>query len=275
MRIYDKDEIEELNAEPWQIELLHLNPSYVCWGPHEDYMYKEPGKGWDAPVFVDSWKKFDWDLDDLNECVNFYFEVVRDSEECSQCRGTGYNEQTKKIADSFYGYGPDDPEKWIYNITQDEVDALWGHNRLKGSFNEKPTPEQVNEWAKKGLGHDGINRWILIEVRAKRLGVYGTCPNCNGGSVYTVPNAHVNLVLWMLHPRKGCSRGVEIKNIQQDDVPSIMKFLKEAADRNAQRFKSIGELSRVLESPKGHVALEIDVKNECAKAYLARRLKHE
>ena len=43
-----------------------------------------------------------------------------------------------------------------------------------------PTPEQVNEWDMKGMGHDAINRSICVEVRAKELGVYGHCECCNG-----------------------------------------------------------------------------------------------
>jgi hypothetical protein len=31
-----------------------------------------------------------------------------------------------------------------------------------------------------------------------------------------------------LHPRKGCSRGVYIKNIQQTDISIIIEFLKSA-----------------------------------------------
>lgn len=130
MRVFDKDKSEELKAKSWQIELLHLNPRYTFWGPHEDYMAKEPGKGWDTPCFINSWKEFNdsWGLDELNECVNFYFEVVRDNQECSLCRGSGYNPETQKIADSFY-YGEN---KWVHKITQDEVDALWRYQSLKG-----------------------------------------------------------------------------------------------------------------------------------------------
>ena len=109
------------------------------------------------------------------------------------------------------------------------------------------TAEEVNAVNRRGAkhvgdlhSHDAINRNIMIEVRAKRLGVYGLCSKCNGrGSVYTEPHAHVNLVLWMLHPRKGCSRGIEIKNIKQKDLPKVFTYLTEAAKRNAQRFGRI------------------------------------
>jgi hypothetical protein len=59
------------------------------------------------------------------------------------------------------------------------------------------------------------------------------------GYVYTEDTAHVNLVLWLLHPRKGCSRGVEIQRIQQEDLPEVFEYLRKAADRNAERFSKI------------------------------------
>jgi hypothetical protein len=35
---FDAKELKRLNPEPWQVKMLELNPSYVCWGPGEDYM---------------------------------------------------------------------------------------------------------------------------------------------------------------------------------------------------------------------------------------------
>ena len=53
------------------------------------------------------------------------------------------------------------------------------------------------------------------------------------------PTAHVNLVLWLIHPRKGAGRGVEVKGIKKEDLPAIKAFLAEAARRNADRFKGV------------------------------------
>ncbi len=51
-----------------------------------------------------------------------------------------------------------------------------------------PSAEEVNAWERSGgMGHDTINHHLLIETRAKRLGVYGLCEHCAGeGS--TFPN---------------------------------------------------------------------------------------
>lgn len=314
---YERKEAERLNAEKWQFDLLRLNPSYVHWGPHEDYMCR-PGTeeppdpdedldddspfmklfaqrqrrdhGWEQRILYKTWKDHQVELDELNEVVNFYFSVERDSRRCRNCRGTGYHPDSFWVKDSFYEHSNPflkgkypSPEmlakygegfrkfceemqhqrEWHTNITQDEVDELLKHSRLydfthevvegKGWQPKKPavhpTADQVNRWARREpgpgiptclMGHDGINRSICIEQRCKRLGLPQTCPDCEGhGYIYTAPKAHVSLTYWLLHPRKGCSRGVEVKYIEREDLPKVFKFLREAAKRNAQRFSKV------------------------------------
>lgn len=53
-----------------------------------------------------------------------------------------------------------------------------------------PTAEEVNEWSRKGLGHDSINHWICTEARAKAKGVWGTCPICEGTGELWRNDAH-------------------------------------------------------------------------------------
>ena len=55
----------------------------------------------------------------------------------------------------------------------------------------------------------------------------------------------MNLIIWMIHPRKGASRGVEVNNIQQADLPAVFAFLSEAVTRNTGRFTKI--MTQVLE----------------------------
>lgn len=52
-----------------------------------------------------------------------------------------------------------------------------------------PFAEEVNAMDNRGgMGsHDAINRWILIETRAKRLGVYGKCQKCKGSGETKLP----------------------------------------------------------------------------------------
>jgi hypothetical protein len=50
-----------------------------------------------------------------------------------------------------------------------------------------PSTHEVNQWNQRGFGHDTINRWILTETRAKRLGVWGLCPKCEGRGTKKFP----------------------------------------------------------------------------------------
>lgn len=258
----DKAAIAALNAEPWMLDLLAINPEYVFWGPHEDYMWKE-GNGWDSRVLLAKWSDM-WSLDELNECVNFYFSVDRASKPCERCGQSGYNQETRRISDDFYAHSSRSGRGWADQITQDEVQALVDANRLWDFTREyvqgigwrakepfiAPSADEVNEWQRRQMGHDAINRWILIKARAKRLGVYGKCPECDGsGALFTEPSARVTLTLWMLHPRKGCSRGVEIQRVERDDLGAIYAWLREAAKRNAQRFELLPAVDAV--DPQG------------------------
>lgn len=253
----DLNDAAELRALPWMIRALKANPGYCGWGPHEDYMIRK-GDGWDSAQEFPSWNAFGpWGLDELNVCAGFYFEISRESKNCETCERTGLNPESRKVADAFYaldlprGSAARRAVQWSDAITQDEVEALVAKDRLtdftstwtpgegwkRDPNKPMPTAEQVNAWSRTGIGHDGFNRVILIETRCKRLGVWGHCSVCSGaGSIYTSETANLSLILWMLHPRKGASRGVEVKNIQEADLPAIQKWLGEAATQNAQRF---------------------------------------
>lgn len=240
---WDREELERLNAEPWMVELLEVNPDYPHWGPHEDYM-RNNRSGWSAPAAVPTWSDFGWTLDDMNEVVHFYFEVRRDSVECATCAGGGYHPEAQPVANSFYAQMNREGESWNDKIAEDEVLALWEAGRLRHDFKELPTAEQVNAWQRgRGLGHDAINRCTLIEARLKRLGLPKDCPTCDGhGYTFTEDAAHAGLVLWVIHPRKGASRGVEIERVDRADLPAIRAFLDAAARRNAARFARITKL---------------------------------
>lgn len=91
--------------------------------------------------------------------------------------------------------------RWCNDITQDEVDELVRKGRLHEFTHrwdratrtwirdrENPTAAAVNTWnASGGLGHDAVNRWILVEARARRLGVYGICLDCKGRGEQKIP----------------------------------------------------------------------------------------
>lgn len=115
-------------------------------------------------------------------------------DECPDCGGTGYNPETRQLANSFYDFGIPD-SGWYDKITSDEVQALLVFHRLlelthtltqKAGWQRRadchiPTAEEVNAWAREAtIGHDTINCGILVKTRAQRLGVWGFCPRCHG-----------------------------------------------------------------------------------------------
>jgi hypothetical protein len=293
----DVKEAEELGAKPWMLAALTLNPSYMGWGPHEDYMIQQEGRdyGWATNHFIETWADFKWEPDDFNVVANFYFHIDHESKICETCGGTGAHPDAQWVTESWYQHtspfttpdfreyqtkmimecfcGPSHVEgviprgqgpkselylamvdkygepfvehcmdtignggSWDSALTQDEVDALWEQKRLGLEFKEKPTAEDVNLWQKRShepghgfSGHDAINRSICCGVRLNRLSIPHYCETCKGtGSVYTVPEPRLELVLWMLHPRKGCGRAVVVKNIKEEEVKLAVQYLKKA-----------------------------------------------
>ena len=127
------------------------------------------------------------------------------SQECKCCGGTGLNDATRKLDNDWYSFDNENrillpngrsynDNAWSHHITEVEIKALIESSRLTdftsvfipGKGWEKkipeyiPTPEEVNEWSKNGMGHDAINRWVCVKARAKHLGVYGKCKICKG-----------------------------------------------------------------------------------------------
>jgi hypothetical protein len=237
--IDESKELANLKAEPWMLEALSLNPGYVHWGPHEDYMSRDDSS-WESRVIVPDWPSFEFDLNELNEVVNFYFSIERSAKNCPACKGDGLNEATRAIQERWFNY-QNEGDGWEDKLTDVEVKALWDHGRLPVTLSEIPSAEEVNQHFKtEPLGHDAINRWICVEARARHQGVYGSCPDCEGkGYFFTEDEGRLALTLWVLHPRKGCSRGVMIERLSQDEFEQARTYLREAAERNADRFSKV------------------------------------
>jgi len=259
VRKYDeteKEELVELNASPWQIKLLKMNPEYNYWGNFEDYMSTKDSGQWSEPIEINSASEL-WEQDELNMVANFYFDVSRASCNCEECEQTGYNRETKKLSQDWYSFDNEDyrpnPYKsnaiynnnaWQHHLAQVEVDALWKDGRLSSSFKEQPTAQEVNEWnLKEIMGHDAINQYICVKARAEDQGVYGLCEKCNGkGYIYESDTPTISLQLWMLHPRKGSSRGLFLRDFKREEVRDILKYLYEARERNMAQFSKVPDV---------------------------------
>jgi len=243
---YEKEEAKKIKAPDWMLEQLKLNPEYVSWGVYEDYM--TGGEGWTKAIIVDKWQDLNIGLDELNEVVDFYFEVEKPSRDCDGCESTGYNSKTLELSNNFYSHSSSTGKGWNSEITQEEMEMLIKKQRLGNPLREvMPSLEAINN-ANRTIGggnflynHDAINRMLLIEFRAKKLGIFGKCRECHGeGSIYTGP-CRLSLTLWLIHPRKGASRGVLVKEIQEDELEKVYNFLHEADLRNEMRFSKVEE----------------------------------
>lgn len=170
----------------------------------------------------------------------------------------GFLQRKPGSVPEWFAFGGPDQEAqqqaWRDKITVDECQALVDEGRLRSythDFNpeahgaERWTPKpnldmeeltkkvnEANAPGAKGFGHDAINEHILIHARAKRL--YGLsaeecrCPRCKGeGYVRTGPD-RLYLYVWMAHPRKGATRGIDIKSVQPEDLPEVKAWLREA-----------------------------------------------
>jgi hypothetical protein len=222
---------------------------YTGWGPGEDAMYKE-GDWWTDTQYVTADEFVEgWGVDHLNIIVDFYFGKTCDSEGCKACDSSGYNPETKKISDDFYDFAHTGG-KWCHKITQDEVEELVRHGRLGAKWDkaknegyfpegEMPTADEINAKNVPGaraMGHDAINRWILIETRAKRLGVWGKCEACDGKGRIRKSEDYFFLNVWMIHPRKGAARGIQVTHVTDEHLPKIKAMLNKSWRLHQQHF---------------------------------------
>lgn len=266
MYMYDEDNMDDVNEArlnrltDHHKRLLRLNPEYPYWSGSE-----ENGA-------ADGWPVGGLCTDDWNELVHFKFDIGRGTCVCDKCDGSGLNEATKKISDSWYG-----TPGWCCNLTEDEVNALRDNGRLgdvadainggehryyydrdtkawmlrvgrDGSAPvdddfKAPTPSLVNQYYRNNaFHHDSINHWICTEVRAKRMGVWGVCEVCQGdGYVFTTDKPTISLHLWIAHPRRTVTITRTIKNIADDDIPKVIEYLQKARDQVAKKFSKLPE----------------------------------
>jgi hypothetical protein len=103
-----------------------------------------------------------------------------------------------------FTHSPRTPEQ--QEIVRRKV-ADGGNSWLPKSNGYVPSPKEVNDWSISGLGHDGINCWIVGRAKCKRLGLTYQCQVCDGeGSVWDSPENKKIAEDWAKHenePPKG------------------------------------------------------------------------
>lgn len=105
---------------------------------------------------------------------------------------------------------------WGYHIDQGDVDALVKAGRLwdftrrplnaeqetfanggtKEANGYRPSAEEVNTWATKGMGHDSLNAGVCVRARLKRYRVSSYCPTCHGKGYMANRSISAKIARW-------------------------------------------------------------------------------
>lgn len=102
---------------------------------------------------------------------------------------------------------------WSHHLNADDVAALIAADRLRDfthTFDATrdprwqavdppvvPSPDQVNAWSIRGMGHDAINASVVIQARCERDGQPYTCATCDGhGTVEAYPGQRADAEVW-------------------------------------------------------------------------------
>jgi hypothetical protein len=111
--------------------------------------------------------------------------------------------------------------RWCNKITQEEVNHLAAEKRLMDythTWTQEdgwqvredgyiPSAEEINlrEDTRGTRSHDAINRGILVEFRARKMGIYGLCEHCHGyGEVWKDEATKLAFDAWEpTFPREG------------------------------------------------------------------------
>jgi hypothetical protein len=142
--------------------------------------------------------------------------------------------------DLFSKYEIDD-DALVKHIQDSRIHVLPGERlRLDGvklKLKGYPTPQEVLAFARSQRGgiHDGINRMILIPLRAKHLGIDDKdCPECLGtGRVHVAPFGLV-LNAWIGSVVQERFQVVKVNDVQPEEIEAIRTMMADHSRRQEQ-----------------------------------------
>ena len=151
------------------------------------------------------------------------------------------NSLYKKEEVKYFNYNDEDiqeyglePEKWMLNaLTMNPDFSLW--SPYKGYMDNESDEWNgrliYNNWDE--LKKD-FREWIVDqynEIIDFHFEVHRKSPGTN--------RCNLGIALWVLHPRRGCSRGIHVKAIQKKELDKVATTLKVADQQNRKKFSKL------------------------------------
>jgi hypothetical protein len=123
-------------------------------------------------------------------------------------------------------------------LTEDEIAALVEKRRIPARAKDGATPTPANLHRFLGpIGHDAINRWILVAARAKRLGCDTPCGDCYGEGNIRTSATKLEINLWTADPVRGSTQVDWIRSVRLDEFPEVREHLAQLGlDSFRERF---------------------------------------
>lgn len=122
------------------------------------------------------------------------------------------------------------PEKWMLKaLAMNQRDCLWG-----------PYEGYMNDDSEDWHGRLVFNSWddfgpLIITPFNEIVHFYFEIHKESSATT----KCSLGLALWMLHPRRSCSRGIHIKKIRKDELETVILYLKEADEYNRICFSKL------------------------------------
>lgn len=198
-----------------------VSRGYVGWGPDEEATM---GKGKTARHAT--WQDMLGAIQNpAREIHDFYFQHHVESEPCPCCDGSGKNRDFAELDRGFYRSGSGRWRGWSETLTQEEIDLLVGDGRLLNARKGEVTPQNLRDHLGR-MGHDLVNKWILLPARAKSLGIpIGDCFECVGTGKVPMSEATIMLHAWTFDAVAGTSRVDTALDVRLPELDEIREFM--------------------------------------------------